>query len=296
MRPARPFVAAVLPVALAVVLSALLAAPAAAEGPSGVAPVLEAFQAAEYRKAVELAAAVPEDSEDAPRARYLAGEAHLALGDAAAAEEEFRAVLAKRPAALPAKVGLGRALTSLGKGEEAEKVLDDARKQDGKDVSVQRALGEMWTARDEVDKAVKVLEAAYKADPTDASTVRALAEARLRGDDLKQVVRLGEKLAKALPKHPMGPFVKALALEKDRKDDEAIVAYEEAIARDDRFLDAHKNLAILCHTRNPTYQDRPRTEKAMKHYARYFELGGSDERLRKMYDTLRAFFEQQPPK
>jgi tetratricopeptide (TPR) repeat protein len=90
----------------------------------------------------------------------------------------------------------------------------------------------------------------------------------------------------------MGPFLKAIALEKEGKDDDAIQAYEAALERDDKFLDAHKNLAILCHTRNPTYADRERTEKAMAHYARYFELGGSDAKLKQMYDTMKAFFEQ----
>ncbi|MCI0587577.1 MAG: tetratricopeptide repeat protein, partial [Planctomycetes bacterium] len=74
----------------------------------------------------------------------------------------------------------------------------------------------------------------------------------------------------------MGPFLRGLALDRLGKGREAIEAYEAALARDPKFLDAHKNLAILCHTRNPTYQDRARTEKAMAHYERYFALGGAD--------------------
>jgi tetratricopeptide (TPR) repeat protein len=89
----------------------------------------------------------------------------------------------------------------------------------------------------------------------------------------------------------MGPFLEGLGLERLSKDDEAIAAYEQALVRDDRFLDAHKNLAILCHTMSRTYSDAARTQKAKEHYERYFALGGADPQLRTMYDTLKRFFD-----
>jgi hypothetical protein len=69
-------------------------------------------------------------------------------------------------------------------------------------------------------------------------------------------------------------------------------AYEKAISLDDAFLDAHKNLAILCLTDNPTYQDRERTAKAMKHFQRYFDLGGKDPTLEQSYRQIKGFLDQ----
>jgi tetratricopeptide (TPR) repeat protein len=281
---------------VAVVLVAVVLVPddaglaRAGEGGTALSDAVSAFEAGEWKKAAEAAEHVPDDAEEAPKARYLLGEARLMLGDAAAAETAFRAVLEKRPSALPAKVGLGRALAAQEKNDDAEKVLKEAVAADAKDVAAQRALGELRVRQGAWKEADKVLEAALKLAPNDPLTLRALAESKLRQDDPKTALRLAQRLAKAAPKHPLGPFLKALALEKDGKDDEAIEAYEQALALDDAFLDAHKNLAILCHTRNPTYADEARTKKAMKHYERYFALGGADARLKAMYDQLSAVF------
>jgi tetratricopeptide (TPR) repeat protein len=78
-----------------------------------------------------------------------------------------------------------------------------------------------------------------------------------------------------------------MVADNNEKDEDAIDAYEKAIALDDAFLDAHKNLAILCTARNPMYSNKARTEKAFKHYARYFELGGNDPELEQVYKTIK---------
>jgi tetratricopeptide (TPR) repeat protein len=249
-----------------------------------------AFEAADYKRSIEIADAVADDHADAPRARYLAGEAWLVLGDASKAEAAFQAVLEKKPDAVPAKIGLARAQGALGKADEAEKALRAVVEAEPASIDARRALGEVLLAAGRTEDAEKILAAVYKEAPKDPFVARAYAEARVRSGDLKQGATIGSKLAKALPKHPMGPFLQALSLEKLKKDDEAIAAYEEAIQRDDRFLDAHKNLAILCHTMSSTYSNAARTEKAKKHYEKYFALGGADPELRKMYDTLKGFF------
>ena len=94
---------------------------------------------------------------------------------------------------------------------------------------------------------------------------------------------MAETLVKLMPKHPMGYFLRGVALDRGGKADDAIAAYEAAIARDGTFIDAHKNLAILCTTQNPMYSNKERTQKALKHYERYFELGGEDEELQQIY-------------
>jgi tetratricopeptide (TPR) repeat protein len=277
------------------VLASVFFCPAARaeEAPAAEATLpaaVRAFEAADYRKTVEIADAVADDADDAPRARYLAGEAWLVLGDAAKAQTSFEAVLARRPDAVPAMLGLARARSAQGQHEEAEKGARGAVAKESTPES-RRVLGEVLLAAGKGEEAEKLLQALHKEAPKDPFVARAYAEARLRAGDFKQAAAVGSKLAKALPKHPMGPFLEGLGLERQSKDDEAIAAYEQALARDDKFLDAHKNLAILCHTMSRTYSDAARTQKAKVHYERYFELGGADPELRTMYDTLKRFFE-----
>jgi predicted Zn-dependent protease len=277
--------------ALAFGLSFAAPRPAAADTAGDLQAAVAAFQAGDYKKVVETSQAIADDAPEAPKVRYLAGEADLVLGDAAKAEEAFRFVLAKKPAAQPAKVGLGRALTAEGSFDDAEKTLKEAAAADAKDAAAKRALGELWLKKGDLAAADKVLDEAWKAAPGDVFTARTMVEVRMRADEPEKALQIAQRVVKADAKQPMGPFLQALALEKLKKDDDAIKAYEKAIALDDKFLDAHKNLAILCHTKNPTYADKERTAKAMKHYARYFELGGVDETLKQTYEQMKSFFE-----
>jgi tetratricopeptide (TPR) repeat protein len=110
-------------------------------------------------------------------------------------------------------------------------------------------------------------------------------------DNMKALKVAGE-LSKSQPKHPLGPFLEGIAFERDGKDRKAIAAYEEALKRDANFLDAHKNLAILCHTQNPMYTDEARTKKALEHYERYFAARrqghGARDRLQAVQRLLRG--------
>ena len=72
----------------------------------------------------------------------------------------------------------------------------------------------------------------------------------------------------------------------------AIAAYRTALERDERFLDAHKNLSILCLAQNHLYQNKKRTAIAMKHLEIYRELGGKDAALIKIHETLKKFIKQ----
>lgn len=263
---------------------------------------MAALRAGEYRTVVDLAAKVAADDPARAKFLYVAGEARLALEEWTEAETAFRAVLEAKGNALPAQVGLGRALQGAGRSDEALAVLGQAAERDKKDVAAQRALGEVLNARGETAKAVKVLRGAMKLAPEDALTGRALVEALLQGqedgrnvdkDAAKEAERVGARLVKARKDHPMGHFLLGLVYDRTGKDRDAIAAYEAAIAADDHFLDAHKNLAILCTAKNPLYTDAERTTKAMEHYARYFELGGKDKELENVYRTLKGFMDSQ---
>ncbi len=282
----RRSIATLLP---SVLLAGVVAAAVAADG--GLDAAVKAFEAGRWKEAAEAARAVPDTDADHAKAQYLLGECELVLGDAAAAETAFQAVLERRPDAVPAQVGLARSLVIQGKGEDALARLEKTLEAAPKDVDALRVQGEAYLALGRTKKAIDVLVKANHAAKDDVMAARALVEAYLQAEDEGRAERVAKRLKKARPKHPMGPFLLALVLEKKGDEDEAIDAYEEALKRDDNFLDAHKNLAILCHTMSHDYQDQERVKKAMEHYERYFALGGHDPELEQAYRTTRSFLE-----
>lgn len=253
---------------------------------------LAALKAGEWKKAVEIASAVKADSPEFARAQYVCGEAALVLGDAQAAEASFRAVLQKNASATPALIGLGRALTLSAKYPEAEEALVRAVKLDDKDPLAILALGQTHLAMKKTKEAKSEIGAAYALDPTHPLVVRGWCEWLFAENDNAKALKVAADLSKSQPKHPLGPFLEGLALEREGKDKKAIAAYEEALKRDANFLDAHKNLAILCHTQNPVYTDAERTQKSLEHYERYFALGGKDPELEHAYQQFKGFYEE----
>jgi tetratricopeptide (TPR) repeat protein len=272
-------------------LAAALALPARAEEATTLDGAVEAWKAGDWEQVVEIASAVPEGA-DRPRAQYLAGEALLRLGRADEAADVLRSVLEARPKANVARLALAQALLATGEIEEAKTHAAQAAEAMPKDADARRVHGEVLMRAGDAKGAEKELDAAAKIAPKDPSVARARVELHLREGEADAAAKVATSLAKTQPKHPMGPFLLGWVRERQGKDEDAIEAYETAIARDETFLDAHKNLAILCHTRNPTYQDRERTQKAMKHYERYFALGGKDPELQQAYETIKAYMDQ----
>lgn len=280
-------------IAMVLASAAALALPAhAGEEPApaaGLEGAVAAFDEGRLDDCVKACDAVPADDAEHAKALWLRAEALLLLGRADDAAEGFRGVLAERPRSVPARTGLGRALTALGALDEAEDVLRDAVKRDKKSAPAHRALGELLIARQKYSDARGVLSKAWKLDPTSPSTAIPLVDVHLGYDDTKGALKVARQLAKERPESPVGHFLVGRVLEHEREWKDAIDAYQKAVAADDTYLDAHRNLAILCHTQNPMYRDRELLDTSMKHYERYFELGGDEPELRRIYDQMSAF-------
>jgi tetratricopeptide (TPR) repeat protein len=279
------------PARAAVAAGLLLLAAAAARAAGPLDAALDAFKQGDYAKTVELASAVKPDDANRSKAAYLTGEADLALERWDDAVTAFNEVLTKKADSLPALVGLGRAQTAKGSADDAITTLEKAVKLDAKDVAARRSLGEARTAKGDLEKAKADLQAAIKLDPKDALSSRSLVDVHLRAEKFDWALSEADRFAKLAPDHPMGHFLRGLVLDRQAKDKDAIEAYEKAISKDDKFIDAHKNLAILCIAKSNTYQDRDRVKKAFDHFARYFELGGKDAELKALYEQIRSFLE-----
>jgi len=273
------------------VLVCLLAAAVCAH--AGLDQAKEKFAAGDFTGALAAADGIPADDADFAKARYLAGEIHLLLGDPEAAERAFRAALEKRPGAEPVLVGLGRALLEREQAPEAVRVLEEAAKAAPESGRAICFLGIARMQESGGRKGRKEVEKGAQMAKDDPEVARASVVAYLRDEDTDDALRAAQRFAKAQPKSPMGPFLVAVVREREKKYDDAIVAYEASVKLDDNFLDAHKNLAILCIAQNPLYTNKERTGKAMKHFDRYFALGGRDAEVKRIYETLRQFLKQQ---
>jgi tetratricopeptide (TPR) repeat protein len=249
----------------------------------------EKFASGDFKGALGVAEGIAADDADYAKAQYLVGEIGLLLGDPEAAEKGFRAALAKKPGAEPVLTGLGRALLERGQAGEAVKVLEEATKAAPDSGRALCFLGIARMRASEGRKGRKEVEKAAQIAKDDPEVARASVVAYLADQDTEDALRAAQRFAKAQPKSPMGPFLVALVQEREKKYDEAIASYEASAKLDDTFLDAHKNLAILCIAQNPLYTNQERTGKAMKHFDRYFALGGRDAHVKQIYETLQQF-------
>jgi tetratricopeptide (TPR) repeat protein len=273
----------------AVLTLALAVSSAAFAGDEVLSSALDAYKAGDYAKVVELTSAVNADDPARLKAAYLLGEASLMLDKADDAEKAFQEILDKKADNVPALVGRGRAELAKSHVDDALKTLEQAVKLDAKDAAARRCLGEARFAKGDEAKAREDLQAATKLDPKDALASRALVEVLLKDEKTDMAEKEAERIAKAAPDQAMAWFLVGYVMDKKGKDKDAIEAYEKAIAKDEKFLDAHKNLAILCVAKNPSYKDRERTKKALDHFQKYFDLGGKDEQLKQDYEQIKAY-------
>jgi tetratricopeptide (TPR) repeat protein len=280
------------PIRLLVPLALSLTAGAAFAGETTLERAVADFQAGRFAAVVEARDTLPEEARERARVQYLVGESLLVLDRFEEAERAFADALVLRPKAVPALVGRGRALTGLGRYDDAAAPLAAALAAERGDVGARVALGELALARGDLADARERLGEAHAAAPDDVLAARAWFEVLLRGGERAPAAELAEALIARRPEHPLGDFLLAVVMEQDGDDRSAQAQYLRALELDPTFVDAHKNLAILCHTLSDNYADKERAKLAYEHYAAYFRLGGGDTHLRALYDELLKYEEQ----
>ena len=244
--------------------------------------VRAAYEAKEYEKAVELAAAVAEKDRDWDDAQVLKGEALVRLHRLDDAEAAFRAVVEAKRNHADALVGIGKVLNLKQKHAEAEVVLRQALKADRNHLGALQELGGMLAAIGRGGEGRTFLLKAWKLDKKSILTAELLFEVHLEGyNDRTSARKVAEAIVKAHKDRAEGHWMLARLHAATGKNADAVEAYVAAAeAEPDRAL-AHARAATACH-------DAGRKEDALRHYARYVELGGKDEDILRRHRELQA--------
>ena len=252
----------------------------------------EHLRAGQFSKARIAAQAVSERDAAYARAQYLVGEISLLLGEDKAAIVAYRKSLKAKPGSGPILTGLGRALVADEEFEEAVTVLKKAVAKNPKSGRAYCFLGIARLNETYGKKGARDIAKGVKLAPDDSVVVRAATLYWLDEEQPKLAMKVAEAFRRNHKKHPMGHFLLALTHERAGEYDKAIAAYQKSIACDEKFIDAHKNLAILCIAQNPMYKNKKRTDLAMKHFTAYRTLGGKDAGVIQIHETLKKFMPQ----
>ena len=262
---------------------------------SGVDAAMKLVEAGKFSEALDVAKAVPDSDATYGKARYLVGEMELTLGDPTAAREAFELIIARKPTAA-AQAGAGRAMLAAKDPTGAIPYFEKAVAADAKTARYRAWLGLARVGAEKAAEGRKDLAAAERLDPADVEVARAVVEALLRLNDVADAEKAALAFGKARKDHPFSPFLAALVADKNGKYDDAITLYQKAISLDPSFLDARKNLAIVCVTQNPSYTNAKRTKIALEQLEAYVKLGGRDEAVKRLAETLPQFVGPKPAK
>ncbi len=251
----------------------------------------KALENGDFAKAIELAGKVPEKAKERWKALCVIGDAELAQDRWVEAEAAFREALDKKPKSVPAMTGIGRALTGQGKLSEGGKILGEAMKLDNQDIDMWHALIANMIAGGkpaDYEGALVNLNATMWLDARNATTNRMLVETLLLLDKVDEADKAAETYAKADKDSALSWFLRGLVLEKRKKNDKAIEAHQKAVKKDDRFRDAHGNLALLLAASDTGDKNEARLATARVHAQRYVDLRGKEKAVIDLLEKLKA--------
>jgi tetratricopeptide (TPR) repeat protein len=150
----------------------------------------EALQA--YQKASELA---PQD----PEAHLSAGLLQERQKEFAAAEVEYKQVLALDPHSTEAAIGLTNLYMKSGKLGDAEPLLRRLAGERPDDADIHLQLGRLLAAQGKKDDAIAQIEAAVKLAPNDSEAQRDLSDLLVQANKLTEAEKIYRDLSRARP-------------------------------------------------------------------------------------------------
>lgn len=239
------------------------------------------LQGGGYDEALAAAAELERQMPDSPVPHNMAGGAHFAKKDFAAARAAFDAALAKDPDFTPAILNLARLERHLGNTAAARALCVRATEADAKGVRGYLGLAELDLAQGDkaaalgwLDKAIaaapaapeprlqriamlldggeaqKALAAArelMQVAPDNPSTLTALAKAQWAAGELASAVTTLRRLANLLPASPQVQVELGRALVRHGNHQDAAAAFQRASQIDDSYLPAHAERAALAY-------------------------------------------------
>lgn len=138
---------------------------------------------------------------ETPDDMLLAADLAAKTGDLAAAEAEYRRVLAKNPDSAPASAGLAHLLIKAKKYPEAETLLRAALQHDPDNPALTAQLAAVLAAQDKAE-ALPLLQKLHDAHPADAAVTLMLAEVLADAGDFSASDALYVQLLAASPQDP----------------------------------------------------------------------------------------------
>ncbi|MCC6217189.1 MAG: zinc-ribbon domain-containing protein [Polyangiaceae bacterium] len=165
---------------------------------------------------------------------YWDGKVQEALGMRPEAEAAYRAAVAAGPTepdAVLAYVALALVLNQQGRGEEAQKILADAKEKLPTSPLIHRALGELALAQGRYDDALAELARAVGIDPTDLDSRFKLGIAHRRKGNFEDATKAFDAVAAVDRDYPGLALERGLLFEASGRTEEALRAYEGALAK-----------------------------------------------------------------
>jgi tetratricopeptide (TPR) repeat protein len=190
----------------------------------------------------QLAAALRENPRD-NEALTMRGSIALERGDAAAAIEDFRAVLHDRPSAVPLQRALARAYVASGQDALAEETLRNAMQAAPGDTPVSIDLAQLLLRTSRADAATTLLEETVRKAPQDPAAREALGRVYLATRDYAKARTAAEDLKTLAPRAAAGPYLAGLVAQQQGRFDDSQHEFERALQLAPSSMEALSALA-----------------------------------------------------
>jgi tetratricopeptide (TPR) repeat protein len=165
---------------------------------------------------------------------YWYGRAQEAAGDRPSAEAAYRAAIALEggeQTLVDAYVALALLLNQLGRGEEAQKLLAEAKTKLKSSPAVHKALGELALQQGRDAAAIESFQRALELDPADVGATFRLGIALRRTRRFDEANRMLDAVSAVDRDFPGLALERGLLYESSGRSEEALKAYEGALAK-----------------------------------------------------------------
>jgi len=173
----------------------------------------------------------------------------------------FQRVLKDEPNQAMAHQYLGVAFATKKDIVRALQELNEAVKLAPQDRGIRKALVLVRMAEGSYSMAIDQAQMAITLNPRDVQAVHFGGKAYLRQKDIAQAKKVYEAIVKQIPQDSVAHYQLGLIDRQDKKYEEAIVHFEEAITRNPNFAQAVAQIASILVTRGEAQQARARVQQ-----------------------------------